>query len=83
VEVASPSQSPADMAAKARVYLRAGTRLVWVIWPASAHIDVWRPDVSTAPVAIRGMGGTLDGEDVIPGFSYAMNDLFADPLRPD
>jgi hypothetical protein len=26
------------------------------------------------------LGGTLDGEDVIPGFSYPVDDLFLDPL---
>ena len=38
VEVASPDQTPQEMAAKARMYLPAGTRLVWVVWPSSAHI---------------------------------------------
>jgi len=42
VEIASPAQGPSEMAAKARVYLAGGTRLVWVVWPASGHIDqVW------------------------------------------
>lgn len=33
VEVASPDQQAAEMAAKARLYLGGGTRLVWVVWP--------------------------------------------------
>jgi Uma2 family endonuclease len=83
IEVASPSQFYFEIAAKARLYLRAGTRLVWVVWPHSGHVDVWRPDVLTGPSSVLATGGTLDGEDVIPGFSYALDDLFADPLRPD
>ena len=83
VEVVSPDQSPAAMAAKARMYLRAETRLVWVVWPQSGHIDVWHPEVQTGPVRTLNLGNTLDGEEVIPGFSYAVADLFSDPLRPE
>jgi Uma2 family endonuclease len=83
VEVVSPDQSRATMAAKARVYLRAGTRLVWVVWPQSGHIDVWRKDVETGPASVLAMGGTLSGEDIVPGFTYPVADLFTDPLRPE
>ena len=83
VEVASPSQDSDDMAAKARVYLRAGTRLVWVVWPQSGHIDVWRAAVVTGPVAALRRSDSLDGEDVVPGFSYPVEDLFADPRRSE
>ena len=83
VEVASPSQDAREMAAKACVYLRAGTRLVWVIWPQSAHIDVWRADILTGPVGALTIVDTLDGEDVISGFSYALADLFSDPLQQE
>ncbi len=83
VEVASPSQDSDDMAAKARVYLKAGTRLVWVIWSQSGHIDVWRQEVLTGPVITLRKSDTLDGEALIPGFTYSVADLFADPLRQD
>ena len=83
VEVASPTQTGTELAAKARVYLRAGTRLVWVVWPLSLHIDVWRADVLTGPVEALTTSDTLSGEDVVAGFSYAVADLFADPLRPE
>jgi Uma2 family endonuclease len=83
VEVASPSQDGVEMAAKARVYLRAGARLVWVIWPQSLHIDIWHQDVLTGPVRSLGLSDTLEGEDLIPGFSYAVAALFANPLAPE
>jgi len=57
--------------------------LVWVVWPQSGHIDVWRTAVLTAPVHVLGMGDSLDGEDVIPGFSYPVAELFRDPLAPE
>jgi len=83
VEVTSPDQSADAMAKKARRYLRAGTRLVWVVWPLSEHIDVWRREVLTGPVATLNIADTLDGEDVIPGFSYPVAELFRDPLAPE
>ena len=68
------------MAAKARLYLRGGTRLVWVIWPERRAIDVWRPGDSDRPTATLGANDALDGEDVVPGFVYPVADVFADPL---
>ena len=83
VEVVSAAQGRDDLAAKARTYLRGGTRLVWVVWPQSAHIDVWRaggPDTLLAPAATLHLGDALDGEDIVPGFMYPVTDVFADPL---
>lgn len=80
VEVASPSQDADDMAAKARTYLRGGTRLVWVVWPQAHHIDVWHADTLDRPARTLNVGDTLDGEDVIPGFTHPVAAVFADPL---
>jgi Uma2 family endonuclease len=81
VEVASPSQDAEQMAVKARLYLSAGTRLVWVVWPHGSHIDVWRIEKRTGPIRTLTIADNLEGENVIPGFSYPVADLFADPLR--
>jgi len=75
VEVASPSQTSADMAAKARRYLGGGTRLVWIVWPHSATIDVWRVG-DWQPSATLRMGDQLDGEAVLPGFTHPVADIF-------
>ncbi len=74
VEVASENQFAPGMAAKAQFYLRLGTRLVWVIWPRHKRVDVWHPG-DEAPAAL-GVDDTLDGEDVIPGFTYPISRLF-------
>ena len=76
-EVASPSQYRPEMAAKARTYLEAGVRLVWVIWPDDEQVDVWRPG-SGAPVATLSLNDHLDGFDVLPGFSHPVADLFTE-----
>lgn len=79
-EVASPSQDAGEMAAKARLYLRGGTRLVWVVWLQSAHIDVWHPDSLTGPAMALVIGQSPEGEELIPGFSYPLAELFAPTL---
>lgn len=75
VEIASPTQYRPEMAAKARLYLAAGVRLVWVIWPADRQVDVWVPG-SDVPERTLGEGDTLDGLDVLPGFAHPVADLF-------
>ncbi len=75
VEVASPSQDRDDMAAKTALYFDGGTRLVWIVWPDDGQIDVWRRGDS-APMPLRAED-TLDGEDLAPGFTYAVAKLFA------
>jgi len=76
VEVASPHQYRPEMGAKARLYLAAGTRLLWVLWPRQRQVDVWRPG-DTAPSATLRDGEWLDGEDVVAGFRYSLARLFA------
>lgn len=80
VEVVSPDQRPDGMAAKARRYLGAGTRLVWVLWPSSQHVDVWRAGHPSGPVATLNASNSLEGEDVVPGFRIAVVAIFADPI---
>lgn len=63
------------MNAKTAQYLGAGTRLVWIIWPRCRQVDVWHP--GTRQPQTFGIGAVLDGEDVAPGFTYPVADLFA------
>lgn len=78
VEVASPEQTAPDMAAKAALYISGGTRLVWVVWPDARTVDVWRAGNSAHPSkTLRAdASDTLDGEEVIPGFSHPVADVF-------
>jgi len=75
VEVASPKQYRPGMKAKAARYLAGETALIWVVWPKRRQVDVWRPG-AVEPTTI-GSGDMLDGEDVVPGFTYRVADLFA------
>ncbi len=77
-EVAGGSQRQADMDAKARRYLRGGTTLVWVVWPARRQVDVWHRD-DRAPVATLDDRDHLDGLDVVPGFTLPVARLLPSP----
>ncbi len=74
VEVPSENQYAPGMAAKAQMYLSFGTRLVWVVWPRYKRVDIWHPGDET-PTAL-GVDDALDGEDVVPGFTYPIGRLF-------
>jgi Uma2 family endonuclease len=74
VEVASENQSRAVMSTKAARYLTFGTRLVWVIFPRWQQVDVWHPG-DAAPTTLT-VGDLLDGESVVPGFTYPVADPF-------
>lgn len=76
VEVAGTSQRQEAMDAKARRYLAGGTALVWVIWPERRAVDVWRMGNTHRPAATLGPTDTLDGEDVVEGFTIPAAHLF-------
>lgn len=75
VEIASPSQFRPELGAKAWLWLRRGARLVWVVWPERKELDVWTPGQET-PRTLH-LGDTVEGGDVLPGFTLSLADLFA------
>jgi Uma2 family endonuclease len=72
VEVISSSDRDKDVASKTRMWLDAGVRLVWVVYPARREIVVHQPDGATTLTDSE----TLGGEDVVPGFSLPVTDVF-------
>jgi Uma2 family endonuclease len=73
-EVISPGDLYDDVTEKVWDWLEAGTRLVWVLNPRRRQITVYR---SRDSVRILTDDDTLDGEDVVPGWSAPVRDLFA------
>src|SRR5258708_3027196 len=65
VEVISPSDTYSRTMKKVSLYLRYGTRLVWLVDPDEKTIAIH----SSAGVRTLTMNDTLDGSDVLPGFS--------------
>jgi Uma2 family endonuclease len=72
VEVLSPGERPGELLAKIADWLSAGTRLVWVIDPERRLARVYRQDGTERIVAAA---ETLDGEDVVPGFSCPLSTI--------
>ena len=71
VEVLSPGQNLAD---KARMWLRYGSREVWVAQPAEP-VSVTRYRTGRPPVTLYD-DDVLDGGDLLPGFSIPVWRLF-------
>lgn len=77
VEVVSPGNTTEEINEKVELYLKHGVRLVWVVYPARQKVHVYRPQQEgRASVAFLGIEDSLDGEDVLPGFSAAVRALF-------
>jgi Uma2 family endonuclease len=75
VEVKSPTDSKRDMRKKAEIYLAFGTRLVWLVFPDDKAVEVYVPDKD---VETFGIDATLEGYDVLPGFTLAVRDIFTE-----
>jgi Uma2 family endonuclease len=73
VEVVSPHDTASAIRDKVNQYRTAGTRLIWVIYPALRKVDVYLPDGTAQEVDADRM---LDGGDVLPGLKIAVTDLF-------
>lgn len=73
VEVLSPDDTKPEVRDKVADWLEAGARLVWVIDPWHRDAHVYRADGTESHITT---GGVLDGADVLPGFTYAIADLF-------
>ncbi len=72
IEVISPSDAFSHIRAKLRRYERAGT-IVWLIDPSAYTLEVFVPG---QPAQVLEEGDTLDGGDLLPGFSLTVRDLF-------
>ena len=73
-EILSSDDRPADVLAKVADWLAAGTRVVWVIDPERSEARVYRRDGS---LSILREQDSLDGEDVLPGFSCSLRAVLA------
>jgi Uma2 family endonuclease len=69
IEVLSPSDSSAEVLVKVADWLRAGTRLVWVIDPERRLARIYRQDGGESLVADDQL---LEGEDIVAGFSCSL-----------
>ncbi|HEX8565711.1 MAG TPA: Uma2 family endonuclease [Pyrinomonadaceae bacterium] len=73
VEVASPGNSSEELIEKVDLYLAAGCRLVWVVYPKRKTVYVYR---QTNVINILRESEVLEGGDVLPNFSLPLAELF-------
>lgn len=78
VDVVSPSGNARNLETKVAEYLEAGVRLVWVFYPDSSTVHVYRRGSAAARL---GPADMLDGEDVLPGFSVPVAEVFDTSLQ--
>jgi Uma2 family endonuclease len=75
VEVLSRSNTPGEMAVKRQDYFAAGVEAVWEVDPVARTIAVYSAADRFVTLAA---GDTLDGGTMLPGFTLAVADLFAE-----
>lgn len=72
VEVLSPGDRPGETLEKVADWLKAGTRLVWVVDPGRRQVCIYHADGTET---LLSDADTLDGEDVLPGFEIKIVDI--------
>ena len=73
VEVVSPSDTASDLQSKVYAWLDAGCRLVWVVYPATRSVTIFR---SRHDVRALGEEDNLDGSPVFDEFNIEVRNLF-------
>jgi Uma2 family endonuclease len=77
VEVVSPGDLSYEIEEKVAEYLAAGVPLVWVVHPPTRTVRVHRPRSSPrGEISNLRDSDTLSGEDVLPGFSCSVSEVF-------
>lgn len=73
VEIRSPDDRPGEMKTKIREYLAIGVDRVWIVDPRRRQVQIYR---SPEQVETLEMGDTLRDNEILPGFSLPLSDLF-------
>ncbi len=78
VEVVSPNDRAIDVHEKVNKYLQYGTRAVWVVYPTTRTVVVQ----TVAGAQTLNANDTLDGGDVLPGFTLRVSEIFTFSSTP-
>jgi Uma2 family endonuclease len=78
VEIVSPYDTATEIVEKVELYLAAGTRIVLILYPDLRQIAVHYPNRTSKTLTAD---DTLEGEDVLSGFTVRVADLFP-PEQP-
>lgn len=75
VEVISPLETFTIIRKKLRDYFAYGVKRVWLVYPDARSIEVYSNPEDE--LVILDMEGTLEGGDLLPGFSLKVKEVFA------
>jgi Uma2 family endonuclease len=73
VEVLSANNTRTEIDERLRDFFASGTQIAWVINPETESAEICH---SLTQRKLVGSGGFLEGENLLPGFKYAIADLF-------
>ena len=73
VEVRSPHDRAGAINEKLALYRAAGVLLIWWVDPDHRTVSVYRYGEFAAEL---GVGDVLDGEDILPGFTLPVSEIF-------
>lgn len=73
VEILSPSMTRRELDERLRDFFESGCSLAWVIDPDAQRVEICH---SVTQRRLLAPGGTLDGENLLPGFQYPVAELF-------
>ena len=75
IEVLSPSNTFEEIHSKLVEYFESGCKLAWVINPDEESVLVYR---KPQPEKLLKITDSLDGEELVPGFTLAIAELFTE-----
>ena len=73
VEVVSPNDTAADVQSKVQMWLEAGVRLVWIVYPGTNSVVVHKSLKEAATLTATDI---LTGNDIVPGFECLVAEIF-------
>jgi Uma2 family endonuclease len=74
VEVLSPNDTVSAVRRKIRQYFAAGAQCVWVVYPETREVEIWRE--ASRPHIVLQETDLLEAPDLLPGFSLRVGSIF-------
>lgn len=77
IDIASTNDRRQRMQDRCSAYLRLGAGMIWIPDPAESVVKVIRPG---KPVLSLGKSHSVEGDDLLPGFSVPVDRIFEQPI---
>lgn len=79
VEVILPSETPASINEKTRLYFETGAKVVWIIYPDDRLAEIRTPSDEGFYVILVGIDDNLHAKSVLPNFELPLSKVFPKP----